>query len=181
MMLGNAYSQKGLSQLHSRRITSRPRSVVNKRAVVLYIPGLSHRVSRCFKKAGLEVSFKPPPTLRSFLCKKEPKQIEGHGFVYRIPCSTCSWSYVSETGRTLKERLKEHKRAVSQFVSSSEVVNHVLETGHVMDWERAECLSRESSHSRRLFKEAWFSRVYDSGNRVFHDLDAAWNTLVPKT
>ena len=80
-LAGNAYSQKDLSQLHSRRITSRPRSVVNKRAVVPFIPGLSHRVSRCFRKAGLEVSFKPPPTLRSFLCKKKPKQIEGLGLV----------------------------------------------------------------------------------------------------
>ena len=177
----NGYSQKDLSQLLSRKMNSRPRPVENKRAVVPYIPGLSHKVSRCFKKAGLEVSFKPPPTLRSFLFKKKPKQIVRHGFVYRIPCSTCSWSYVGETGRTLKERLTEHKRAVSQFVTSSEVANHVLETGHVMDWDKAECLSHESSYSRRLFKEAWFSRVYESGNRVFHDLDAAWNTLVPNT
>ena len=65
-LAGNAYSQKDLSQLHSRRITSRPRSVVNKRAVVPYIPGLSHWVSRCLRKAGLEVSFKTSYPVTSY-------------------------------------------------------------------------------------------------------------------
>ena len=143
-----------------------------------YVPGLSHKVSRCFRRAGLRVVFKPPPTLRSFLSKKKPKEIHGHGFVYRISCSLCPWSYVGETGRTIEERLVEHKRAVRQLATSSEIANHVLETGHRIDWEKYECLSQESSHFGRIFKEAWFSHKHSSGNRVFHDLDPAWNKFL---
>ena len=129
-------------------MASRRQRVETKRAVIPYIPDLSRRVSRCFKKAGLDVVFKPPPTLRSFLSKKKPEQIEGHGFVYRIPCSACPWSYVGETSRTIKERLDEHKRAVRKWSASSEVANHVLETGHGMDWDKT--LSRILPFSPRV-------------------------------
>ena len=77
--------------------------------------------------------------------------------MYRIPCSLCAWSYVGETGRTITDRSKEHR--LRNLASSSEIANHTLETGHIMDWENTECLSRDSNHFRRIFKEAWFTRV----------------------
>ena len=173
----NGYTRRDLSKLNSHSMASRHRSDEgsSKRVFLPYLPGLSHKVSRCFKKAGLKVVFRPPPTLRSLLSRKKPKQIEGLGFVYRIPCSSCSWSYVGETGRSIGQRIGEHRRAVRRLAASSEIANHVLETGHQMDWSNPECLSRESSHFGRLFKEAWFSQKFKSGNRVFYDLDPTWN------
>ena len=149
-----------------------------KRVAIPFIPGLSQRVARCLRKVGLEVSMKPPPTLKSVLCKKKPQQTSKFGLVYVIPCSDCPWSYVGETGRSLEERLKEHKRAVRSFVASSEVANHVIQTGHAMKWSGAECLTRESCYFRRIFKEAWHTRARGSGNRVFHNLYPALNSLV---
>ena len=130
-----------------------------------------------FKRARSDVCFKPPSTLRSLLCRKKPSSIEKLGLVYRIACSDCSWSYVGETGRTLRERVAEHRRAVKNFALSSEIANHVLETGHRMDWEGASSLARERGCFRRRFKEAWFSKFYSSSNRTFHDLDPAWDDL----
>jgi len=177
----NGYSRRDLSQLVPRRTAPSRRDSRMKRVTLPYIPGLSHKVDRCFRKAGLEVAHRPPPTLRSILCKKKPCDIKTHGFVYRIPCSSCSWSYVGETGRTIGERINEHKRAVRQWSVSSEVATHVSETGHGINWEMAENLSHEPFHFRRIFKESWFSKVHGSGNRVFHDLDVAWNGLLPLT
>ena len=176
----NGYSRKDLSLLNSSKVSSRGPLGSSKRITLPYIPGLSNRISRCFKRAGLSVGFRPPPTLRSILVKKKPKQIENHGFVYRISCSMCSWSYVGETGRTIKQRVTEHKRAVRNWSASSEIANHVAETGHDMKWNEVECLSREATHFRRIFKEAWYSKVHNSGNRVFHELDAAWIELSSK-
>ena len=34
------------------------------------------------------------------------------GVVYQIPCSNCPQTYIGQTGRTLGQRLKEHKKAV---------------------------------------------------------------------
>jgi hypothetical protein len=173
----NGYSQKDLSLLNSTKVSSRGSQASSKRIILPYIPGLSNRISRCFKKTGLSVGFRPPTTLRSILVKKKPRQIEGHGSVYRISCSMCSWSYVGETGRTIKQRVSEHRRAVRNWSTSSEIANHVAETGHAMKWDEVECLAREPSHFRRIFKESWFSKVHSSGNRVFHELDAAWIEL----
>ena len=89
-------------------------------------------------------------------------------------------SYVGETGRTLRERIQvqEHKRAVRAWSQSSEIANHVAETGLHINWEGATVLAREGSHFHRVFKEAWLSEVHGSENRVFHELDSAWDSLL---
>ena len=87
--------------------------------------------------------------------------------MYRIPCTQCHWSYVGETSRTLKDRLAEYQRAVKNLTTFSEIVNHMLDSHHCVNWEGAEILNFEDGHQKGLFKESWFSRVYDSGNRVF--------------
>ena len=120
---------------------------------------------------------RPVSSLRGLLCGTRPREPDPLGVVYRIPCADCSWSYVGESGRTLRERLTEHKRAVRGCSSSSEIARHVWEKGHQMDWEREVVLLRERNYYRRIFKEAWFSRAYESGNRTFHELDQAWFPL----
>ena len=143
-----------------------------------YIPGLSERVARVFRRAGGAVSYKPPPTLRSFLVRKKPPGLgEPRGLVYRVPCGQCEWSYVGETGRTLGERLAEHKRAVRQWSTSSEIAKHVMEEGHSVDWEAASIVAREGCYRKRIFKEAWFTKVHRSSNRVFTQVDETWDRL----
>ena len=117
-------------------------------------------------------------SLGSILIKKKPPNIEVRGLIYRIPCAQCPWSYVGETGRTLLERIKEHKRAVSKLSTSSEIANHSIEADHRIDWEKAEVLDRESWHSKRLFKEAWYTQKYSSSNRVFSEIDRAWLSFI---
>ena len=116
-------------------------------------------------------------SLGGVLVKKRQREREALGVVYRIPCKDCSWSYVGETGRTLAERLTEHKRAVKNCVSASEIAGHVWGEDHRMNWEGARVVAREGVHFKRLFKEAWLSRVHGSGNRTFHQLDSAWFPL----
>ena len=123
--------------------TSRQRDQT-RRVIIPYFLDLSHKIKGCFKKAGYEVSLRPPPTLRSVLSKKKPERIAWLGLVYCIPCSNCNWSYVGETGRTLRESLTEHKRAVRNMSATCEISNHVLETGHGIHWNGAHTLSHES-------------------------------------
>ena len=62
---------------------------------------------------NIRVAHKPITTLRHLLTnvkdKDEPKNRQGA--VYKIKCSNCQASYIGETGRNLKTRLTEHKRA----------------------------------------------------------------------
>ncbi|MEL7309769.1 MAG: hypothetical protein AAGK05_19285, partial [Pseudomonadota bacterium] len=64
------------------------------------------------------------------------------------------------------------------ILSSSLVANHVLETGHRMAWDRVISLARESKQFKRRFKEAWFTRKFHSGNRVFQEVDKAWDPFI---
>ena len=58
-------------------------------------------------------------------CKQPP------GVVYRIPCADCERAYVRQTGRTLRQRIKEHLKAVSTFnTDTSALVEHVLTEDH---------------------------------------------------
>ena len=49
------------------------------------------------------------------------------GVVYQIPCAQCDEVYIGETGRPLKTRISEHKRALA--VATSDVRTPMLPTG----------------------------------------------------
>ena len=52
--------------------------------------------------------------------------------VYQIPCQDCSWSYIGETGRSLKTRKSEHVRNVKQNKKGSNVAKHAWTQDHVI-------------------------------------------------
>ena len=118
---------------------------------------------------------RPTRTLRSVLVKKRPAPSEVFGVVYRIMCSDCSWSYVGETGRSLQERQKEHARAIRDMdVGRSEIVKHMMETGHRVDPQTASVIDRESDWRRRVVKEAYWTNKVGAKNRVKHDIGTMW-------
>jgi hypothetical protein len=178
---GSGFTSKDLAPLKhiskSNAATVKERGSKSRRVCIPYVPGLSERVGRIFRRVGSEVSMRPQASIGSLLCRKKPRITEPLGVVYKIPCADCTWAYVGETGRTLTERLTEHKRAVRNCSSSSEIATHVWSGGHRMNWAGAEVLARDRGHFKRVFKEAWFTRALASGNRTFHDLDPAWSTL----
>ena len=57
------------------------------------------------------MAHKPKRTLRNELCHLKDKHIENDrsGVVYGLDCNDCSAIYVGETGRQVKERMKEHR------------------------------------------------------------------------
>ncbi|EYC21534.1 hypothetical protein Y032_0988g3301 [Ancylostoma ceylanicum] len=101
--------------------------------IALVLPYLnectSKQVNIVVKRSGLPVRliFRPPPTLREILtssriyesgCDAEDchycsdqKICHLRGTVYMITCDKCGQRYIGETGRPLKERLDEHRRA----------------------------------------------------------------------
>ena len=52
----------------------------------------------------------------------------------KIPCGSCSKSYIGETGRGLQTRLKEHKRYMRNNSEHSALVIHAEKTHHIPDW-----------------------------------------------
>ena len=58
-----------------------------------------------------------------------------------------------ETGRTLKVKMAEHKRAGMGDINNGLAV-HSLKTGHPIEWSQARVVEREENWYRRRIKEA---------------------------
>ena len=79
-----------------------------------YIRGLSEAIRRVLPPLGVKVVFRPLWTLHQMLVRlKEPVPVKEHkGVVCTIPYVECSSVYISPTGRSLKQRVNEHRHAL---------------------------------------------------------------------
>ena len=124
--------------------------------------------------------FQQRRTLRSLLTRvKGPQKHVDKGVVYQIPCAQCDEVYVGETGRPLKTRITEHKRAVSTGDVRNANAVHCMKTNHSMDWNSAGVVDRASRWRERRIKESVHIRKgktfnMDSG----FPLSPVWNSLI---
>ena len=59
-------------------------------------------------------------------------------------------SYIGETGRNLKTRLTEHKRATRNGDVNNHIAEHHQLTNHNMDWDSAQCVTYSINYFQRL-------------------------------
>ena len=150
----------GFTQKHT--ITSRRREGVKierpKTTLTLpYIRGLSEAIRRVLTPLGVKVVFRPLRTLRQMLVRpKDPVPIEERkGVVYSIPCVECSSVYIGQTGRSLKQRISEHHRALENGdVQMSALAEHVFRTGHAVDLSQSEVLDHHQHTTTRCMLES---------------------------
>jgi len=154
----------------------------NKGFVTLpYIEGLSEKLRRAFRTAGVSTNFKPSYTLRSALVapKDKTEPLKQSGVVYEITCADCEAKYIGESARKLEKRLNEHKSSAGS--SKSAVREHVVRSkGHQIDWDNVKLLEREPKDFSRKVLEAIHIRTEtpklnrDKGL----DLDPIWDNLL---
>ena len=95
----------------------RPRTTVT----LPYISGLSEAVSRILTQLDIKVVFWPLSTVCHMLVyPKDPVPLnQQKGVVCSITCSRCAKVYIEQTGRTLRHRLAEHRRALKNGDTSA--------------------------------------------------------------
>ena len=125
---------------------------------------------------------KPYNTLKQALVRpKDREDTEDQaGVVYQISCKDCPAQYVGQTGRHLRDRLKEHKRATTRgYELESGVAEHVMDTNHEIDWS-VKVLDRDSNQRKRLVREAvWIRKTHPSMNREQgFELSKAYNHII---
>ena len=99
--------------------------------------------------------------------------------MYQIPCTQCNEVYIGETGRPLKTRISEHKRAVGTGDVRNANAVHWMRTGHSMDWGAAAVLDRASRWRERKVKESVYiksRKTYNMG--LGFPLSPVWNSLI---
>ena len=131
-----------------------------------YIKALTEPLTRLLKKHDVQVTNKPLKTLQQeFQAPKfRPGKVDQCNFVYKIPCTTCSWSYIGETRRLFSTRKKEHARNVKMCAKGSNVANHAWSKNHQNDFENASIIDKSNyRHLKTL--ESWdTAKTVDADN-----------------
>ena len=139
--------------------TTHPRDTNRKKEKWIRLPflgKLSSRISRLLKLVHLRPAFYSVNTLKNHFCQlKDSIPPDEKCGVYKIQCEQCPFSYIGQTGRPLKTRLKEHKYALtSSQPKNSNFASHLLASGHPFPGpENVHLLHEESSRNRRIALE----------------------------
>ena len=116
-------------------------------------------VNFVFQPYNIRVAHRPITTLRHLLTnvKEKDEPYNRHGAVYKINCSDCQASYIGDTGRNLKTRLTEHKRATRNGDVNNHIAEHHRLTNHTIDRNSAQCITYSTHFFQRLTLESWFT------------------------
>ena len=76
------------------------------------------------------------------------------GGVYCIPCKVCDRVYVGQTGKSLLERIKQHKYNIRTANESSAVFKHQQKFNHNINWESAKFVCKCNHQIKRLIIES---------------------------
>ena len=126
-----------------------------------YVKGLSEQIEKAVRDLDIRMVFKSASTLRKQLVhvKTKPNPDKVKGVIYSIPCD-CGKVYIGETGRTLKDRLGEHKRAVTNGNTNNAIAVHILNNNdHSIEWDEAKVVKRDQYISTRKIKESLIIRA----------------------
>ena len=137
-----------------KKIRPHPRITDHERAkahvTLPYIGSVTEPISRLIRKTGIAAHTKPHTTIRSILVAPKGKDHpqDKCGVVYQLTCHYCEVSYIGETGRALKQRLKEHQK------DSSPVGHNMGYNKHKVDSQNIRIIDRDSRCFQRGVREA---------------------------
>ncbi|EFN69163.1 hypothetical protein EAG_11529, partial [Camponotus floridanus] len=116
---------------------------------VPYVKNFSERFRQCVRDLDVKLSYTGINNLRRFIKvgKDRLDKDSRNNIVYKINCMDCNASYVGQTGRLLKTRLKEHKKNLTSVIAEHRALDHTL------DFDGVEILDEEAFLGRRLISE----------------------------
>lgn len=167
LLLKNNYPlsliKKVLNRANAQRIMKQNDTTIF--CKIPYIEKLSEQIKSTFKghvtkkEEQVKITLKSENTIKKkFFSKtksKTKKELKSN-VVYDIPCLQCNRSYVGQTGRYLKQRLKEHQNDQKNYLlkaNPTALVEHKLETGHGFDFDNAKILQTQVNYKKRLTAE----------------------------
>ena len=98
--------------------------------------------------------------------------------VYGLDCNDCSAIYVGETGRQVKDRMKEHQADIIKKKPVSKVYMHTANAGHGFDFDNVKVLDSCSNlRTRRQLESVHTHLQSNSINRAI-DLNSSYFPIV---
>ena len=122
-----------------------------------YEKGVAEKLKRVASKFRFTTVFTKTKDLTGQLQTKQKDKMETSGVVYEVDCNNCLKKYTGETGRKLKERMKEHKDDGEKSRKNKKITGlsqHMKTTGHFPAWKDVRIIYRENNWKKRKLKEA---------------------------
>jgi hypothetical protein len=138
----------------SQQLTPTDQAELQRRpyACIPYIPGISSQLKRALTKAGCKTFFRSGTKLKDILCSKNkthPPRTHKKG-IYRIDCP-CSENaiYIGQTGRSIKTRAAEHKKASERHQwHHSGITQHKESCPSPVDWDNPTIITTMSNKNK---------------------------------
>ena len=146
-----------------------------------YSKGVTDPLTRILKKHDVTVVNKPFTTLQQQfpVPKFRPSMESQTNFVYKIPCTSCSWCYIGETGRAFNTRKKEHLRNTKTTAKGSRIANHAWSNNHAIDFENASVIDKGTFRTRKTL-EVWHISVTPNADNNSCPLPGQYSILFNK-
>ena len=83
--------------------------------------------------------------------------METQSAVYEVDCNNCLKKYTGETGRKLKQRMKEYKDDGENWREDKQITSllqNMKTTSHSPAWDEVRIIYRENNWKKRKLKEA---------------------------
>ena len=106
-----------------------------------WIPGVSPKLKKVYRKAGYKVAFKSSQNLKGILTSKNKTKLPKNSFpgVYKIPCLCGKKPYRGETKKKICTRAAEHEKYVENGEwEKSGVAAHSRQCEESIDFENTE-------------------------------------------
>ena len=143
-----------------------------------YIQGATEKIARILKPFNIFLGTKNTNTVGSKVSfsKDRVEKDDKNSVVYKVPCRDCSSSYIGETGRELKVRIREHISNVRNNISNSQIAQHTHEHNHTMNWNNTSILSQHKhNRSRRILEACHTLTTQNTLNRAIEIPDCYTN------
>jgi len=118
-----------------------------------YLNSISESFIPVIKKYCYDIAFTIPHTLNTFIKggKDSLDPMSHLGVVYKMTFHDCNASYVGQTKRQLRTRIKEHVSDINKKNGSPSVISeHRLNFNHDFEWENIKItLDNEQSYKKK--------------------------------
>ena len=130
---------------------------------------MSEKIERAVRGLDIKVVFLTNQIVRRQLSKMKTSRHkhETKGVVHFIRCE-CGCVYIGETGRTLKQRITEHKRAVKHQDKNNGIAVHVQSIKHEIIWEEETVLCTVQHWTKRKMNKT----LHITASTHFMNLDS---------
>jgi len=142
--------------------------------VIPYLKSISEITASLFDKSVFTVGFRCLNKLDRIIRVQKDRTEHTHknNIVYKINCNNCEASYVGQTKRQMKTRVKEHYNNIKLDKSKHSVISeHIVNFNHNFDWDNIKILDIESNYNKRLVSEMLHIKEQKNGINLQRDTE----------